>query len=816
MVSLIKVVEAGWPFNRAREQQWEAIQRALKTGLEKEGALSAAFALCTDTDALSFSVSVSLFCAIPVQVPGLVPALVAVYRRAFDFASCARSRVASLAHGAFASWVDLSLASGGGALHLYTKREEIPIPVPTLVPKGGGGDVKTLSMQGSVDSEMLIWTGIWEVFKGSASAPWRDMEILPEDRLPPIQGTDLARCAKYYSERTGRGCENVHPRWFGWLSPRLLDCFAALMMIMEASGFWPQQVMTILIALIPKSDGGRRPIGLLPAFVRLWEAVRNPHVVRWRSENTRSYNWAAKGRSAQSAVWKAALESEAAAARGEDSGSTLIDLVKAYERVKLEHVWRAGVRMNFPKVILKLMLESFAFERILKIGDAYSEGVFSLSAILAGGKYATDALFLVLVGPMDDLAILYPSVSLCTFVDDITLHVWGDSYTVAAILPSSTSWLIDRLEVDLDMRVSRAKPWGRDGSKKTVATFSSKNLHQRLEPTMRALGVATPAQVKLLGCDFAAGKVTKRTVQSQRMGKVTKRLRRYQQLGKKVGRHVLKTGGGPALKYGASIWGTPSRLMRKIRVFACAVQGSMGRRSPFARLKLAAYDPTLGLSTDPLVDWARGCWDNLVKNEHLAQAWREAAVQVGLATQPFQKVRGPAGGVLASAKRIGWSAPHHRHFLTKQGELLDLDLVCPLVVQQYAKRDFERCQAEESNMAKKLGFTPNLDPMAEILPNRSWKMTPAHASLRALGEDGWWTQARLRDEQFPGITDDFCRACMGPPHNRTTTGSLIHRCAFCQSTREVRDGFKDQDILEEARSVVHGNKPIFIYGIPAL
>jgi hypothetical protein len=66
------------------------------------------------------------------------------------------------------------------------------------------------------------------------------------------------------------------------------------------------------------------------------------------------------------------------------------------------------------------MLESFAFERVLKIGDAFSTGVQSLSAILAGGKFATDALFLVLVGPMDDLV--------CLFSNDFALHLRGRHY----------------------------------------------------------------------------------------------------------------------------------------------------------------------------------------------------------------------------------------------------------------------------------------------------------------------------------------------------------------------------------------------------
>ena len=57
----------------------------------------------------------------------------------------------------------------------------------------------------------------------------------------------------------------------------------------------------------------------------------------------RSYNWAANRRSPEAAVWKQALRAEAAAARGLESAACLLDLVKAFEMVKLELVWRGGL-----------------------------------------------------------------------------------------------------------------------------------------------------------------------------------------------------------------------------------------------------------------------------------------------------------------------------------------------------------------------------------------------------------------------------------------------------------------------------------------
>ena len=38
----------------------------------------------------------------------------------------------------------------------------------------------------------------------------------------------------------------------------------AILMECERTGVWPARVALVLIALLPKNDGGYRPIGLLP------------------------------------------------------------------------------------------------------------------------------------------------------------------------------------------------------------------------------------------------------------------------------------------------------------------------------------------------------------------------------------------------------------------------------------------------------------------------------------------------------------------------------------------------------------------------
>ena len=296
---------------------------------------------------------------------------------------------------------------------------------------------------------------------------------------------------------------------------------------------------------------------------------------------------------------------------------------------------------------------------------------------------------------------------------------------------------------------------------------------------------------------------------------MTGRLGRYKQIGKKAAQRILRTGAAPAMRYGASIVGASSRVIAKVRRFACAVRGQMGRRSAFARLKLAQYDPGMLLAVDPIVDYAKAVWDGLVSKAELQDAWRRAMTTVCTAKYPFQAVVGPAGAMVASALRIGWKIPAPHVLRMEDGELLDLTEVCPGVIQQYAERALEEREAASCKMAVRLGYIPNLDPLSEVVNVKRYGGSSAHESVRALGEDGWWTQERLFREAFLGVEDDECRACRVSPFNRKAKVTLDHRCVECPATRAVRESFKDQEIIHEAQRIVTGSSPLFVNGIPA-
>ena len=348
-------------------------------------------------------------------------------------------------------WVEEQLKSGAGAMHSFTRREGIVADVAVRDKNG-----PTLSLDAVLRADRKAWADVWLKFDGVAEAPWRSGFDQIAGRfapLPALTPAILRKAAGSFKRRTGLGSDSVHPRTFGWLSDEALESTARLLTTMEGIGLWPSQVSVILMAQIPKAGGGKRPIGLLAGLVRLWERARSPIVQKWRTNVTRHYNWAAKGRSPQAAVWLHAFKGESASAKGLSSAAGLLDLVKAFEMVRLELVWARGLELGFPALILRMVMEVFSFTRRLMLSGAVSDPVDTLSAILAGSGFATDAMFIVLVKPCDTLVKEFPTSDLCLFVDDLTLHAIGTEGAVQMELTKAVNRCIDLLEGDRTTRL---------------------------------------------------------------------------------------------------------------------------------------------------------------------------------------------------------------------------------------------------------------------------------------------------------------------------------------------------------------------------
>ena len=124
----------------------------------------------------------------------------------------------------------------------------------------------------------------------------------------------------------------------------------------ETAGDWSEAVGIVMIALLPKTDGGWRPIGLLPTLVRVWAKARSRFAEEWERKNDRSCIFGGRGKGAQVAAWGHAARAEAAAAGKVSFAAALVDLEKAFERVPYRHLVVAAVAWNYPLALLRLAL----------------------------------------------------------------------------------------------------------------------------------------------------------------------------------------------------------------------------------------------------------------------------------------------------------------------------------------------------------------------------------------------------------------------------------------------------------------------------
>ena len=124
--------------------------------------------------------------------------------------------------------------------------------------------------QSAVELEAKEWAKLRQEGKEYVGP---DMPQEPEMVQALMPGA-IAAAAATFPIATGLGADNIAPRAFGRLSAQALVALTALFLAFEQHGTWCEVLDLVLIVLLPKGEGGFRPIGLFPTVIRLWMRTR--------------------------------------------------------------------------------------------------------------------------------------------------------------------------------------------------------------------------------------------------------------------------------------------------------------------------------------------------------------------------------------------------------------------------------------------------------------------------------------------------------------------------------------------------------------
>lgn len=267
-----------------------------------------------------------------------------------------------------------------------------------------------MGTQREVDEQRLAWGLQWDTGQPRKEPDWPAVVLkqIPEMTIDML----TAACTSFPCE-AGLGWDTMHPRALTRLPRSLFAQVVLCLMAAEVTGEWPKLVGWVVSVLLPKTDGGRRPIGLLPCLPRTWSRTRRNKAAAWEKANGREYLYGGTGKGAKVAAWRPAARAELAALHGNPYAQGLLDLVQAYARVPHWVLLREANKHGYPVWLLQLAVTAYRSLGVIRIDQVVSLVILAGRGIAAGSRSATTEMRLLMLDVVDAAYKVFPQVSPC-------------------------------------------------------------------------------------------------------------------------------------------------------------------------------------------------------------------------------------------------------------------------------------------------------------------------------------------------------------------------------------------------------------------
>eukprot|EP00959_Pyramimonas_sp_CCMP1952_P227045 4747082-Pyramimonas_sp.AAC.1 len=194
---------------------------------------------------------------------------------------------------------------------------------------------------------------------------------------------------------------------------------ASFFMRCEALLVWPANRIHAGMVKIPKEGGGSRLVALIHAIIRAWARVRRPASRTWLEMNPSELIWGNRPRYSSSAsAFSHNITAEVATLLNEHSVTVMIDMWKCFDTV--------------------LLVTYYAMPRAVNACGSQSDMIVVGQGILPGCTHATSLLTVLMVGTLQRVKTLHPTIHPRALVDDATLQWFGDEVRASRELALAT------------------------------------------------------------------------------------------------------------------------------------------------------------------------------------------------------------------------------------------------------------------------------------------------------------------------------------------------------------------------------------------
>ena len=680
----------------------------------------------------------------------------------------------------YREWLRRAAPQGDASVYRWIRER------PPFVPAPVDANLAIVPYHAAYDAKARVFTDVWEKAPPthlSGDILWpTDLHLTDFDApLDPDAVRSTSRC---FSIVTSFGTDVIHPRQIGLLSNSLLWFMIDIFIHMIRRGLTAAAVNLILVKLIPKADGGERPIGLFSAFLRvLMKLLRRTVGQKWLQDKMPAHWYGVKGRPSSQAVWSRLIAARYAKATGAIALGSLYDVTKAFDHLVWKAIFLAAETLGFPIILVRFLIHLYGCERKVVVGRGVARTSRPTISVIAGCVFADIMMFLVMYGIDALVKKAAPLAHAAVVADDYQLLVCKPrEQAIRIMLRAHAACTRAFGEVGLPISV-----------KKQVLLTSDESAAQDIADVEPALADSRRRTARNLGVDYTLGKRRYTLVFAARVHKTSKKFLKIKAM-RSVGidtSHFVVSLVNSSHTYGNDCIGASPSQVRLCRAAAHrGVTRSPSGRSATLDLALSraqptALDPTYRLNSGPIFALTSALWDKWVPRQWILRTWNDAFLCANSKGFSWNSVTDGLLAAAATCKRIAWTSVTPGSFITNEGVAIDCDAVCPRSVRLLADRATETAILKHTvandNDLRSLGphAVPWMLPLRRLVaqkPKENW--TPLNQSmLRCCNAKGQWPPQRLKDANL--IDNGDCYLCGGP-------GTTHHRAFSCPGRHDFR------------------------------
>ncbi len=230
---------------------------------------------------------------------------------------------------------------------------------------------------------------------------------------------------------------------------------------------------------------------------------------------------------------------------------------------------------------------------------------------------------------------------------------------------------------------------------------------------------------------------------------------------------------------------------------------------------LLSHDPAHAANANVIGRWAAAAWRSagpmaLRKGGDPSAAMLKGAMKAAIAAAEtdgsWNASRGPAGGAVRTAKRIGWEFRDAYTVVNDLGDVIDIGISDPRSVRDGVARATDRAAAKQVARHEKMPHLAGgiwIEPVRAAL--RSKSMSPgAKACFRRAFAGGYWSNAR---RFAAGIGDSAGCDC------GADLDDAFHRIYECPRSQHVRDQHLSEQVKGMAAATTDRGSPALTRGL---